>query len=299
MPPQDVALLQSFGNFAGYIRAVSTPNTKLVSGGSGTIRRVLAANAEHHLITVNTIRRQGESIRDGGDYVETMPLPLPTDRSGVLGYMEFNADVNKKPGVADISVLQRGRPAVTKDYGPLTLIEPASPLWGFAPVLQNCVQQWANHCAREMAVKAGGGQRGAELLFAETHFNYLEPENWGRAMLNPGKAVPLPAGNPFAPLMALCVRLQEREDRLVLYRALGLEMMKITYAIRLRHVADPRGMGLRPSPVTHEKPELLTLAQAHAEHDVTSSERARDLSAGVHHSLVRVLGTLYKTPGSR
>lgn len=295
VPPQDAALLDSFGNFAAYVRATTTPNTKLVSGGSGTIRRVLAANVDRHLITVNTIRRQGENLRDGsGDYVETMPLPLPTDRSGMIGYMEFNADRLKRPDVGDISQVQRGRPGTTQDYGPITVIEHANPLWGFPAVLQNCVQQWANHGARDAMKNGGGDQRAGELRFAETHFNYLEPENWGRMMLNPGKNVPIPAGNPFAPLMALSARLLQREDRLVLYRALGLEMMKITYALRLRHFSDPRGLGMRPGPVTHESPELLTLAQAHSEHDPTAADRARNLSGEVYHSLVRTMGTLYK-----
>ena len=131
-----------------------------------------------------------------------------------------------------------------------------------------------------------------ELAFAHLHMNHLEPENLGRSMLFPHASLAV-ARQPFAPLMTLARRLEDRADRIVLYRAVGLAVMKMCYALRMRHVVDVRGAGLTPEPVQHENVELLTLAAAHLGMDRCVTENARDLQGDVHHALVRAVKTVY------
>ncbi len=277
--PIERMLLRTFERYEDYARAATTPGTKLVSSSSMTRRTVLAADPKQLIATVNTTRERtpGQQTKLSDlDYNETIALPAPGAKNWLLAYIE---PANEPPSMPDINtvVLPDDRTATssrTQPYGKETIVDSQDIEWGLAPLVQESIRQWF---ALEVEQCPGKTAHERERAFAMGNFFMLDPESMGRALLNPGNRHE--SQSPFHMLITLRKQLEASERRAVLYRLVGMEALKLLYAMRMaRTVEDPRGKGLKPEPLANDNPRLLKLARFHAAFDQEALERGRKLS---------------------
>lgn len=293
--PLEKMLLRTFERYEHYARAATTPGTKLVSGSTMTRRTVLAANPKQLIATVNTIRERTpgqQATLAELDYNEAIALPAPGAKNWLLAYIEPANEPPARPDI-DTVVLPDDRAATmprTRPYGRETVVNSQDIEWGLAPLVQESVRQWF---ALEVEQCPGKTVHERERAFALGNFFMLDPESMGRALLNPGNRHE--PQSPFHMLITLRKQLEAADRRAVLYRLVGMEALKLLYAMRMaRTVEDPRGKGLKPEPLPNDNPSLLKLARFHAAFDQETLDRGRKIGEPIFNRTIGSIRSLLR-----